>query len=139
MAVAVTAAGAGEDLITGRVVVMAGKARAAVGRGVKAGLALADTRCVVAQTVATACVVRARDQRVARRVPVPAGHARTAVCGKIEASVARCTDSGLVVAGTVAIAVAATGARLELIARWVAIPASLACATVSRKIVTRVT
>ena len=59
MAETVTVAGAREDLVAVRVVVVGRQARAAVRRRVESGIALADTGGIVAQTMAAAGVVPA--------------------------------------------------------------------------------
>ena len=87
MAETVTATRASDKFIAVRVVVVSGKARAAIVRRVKSGIALADTSGIVAQTVTAARVIPARNQLVARRIAIVASRARPAVRSKVISSV----------------------------------------------------
>ena len=121
---AVAATRAREELVARRIVVVGRKARAAVGRNVKARFARgASTGLVVACTMTKAVTVTgAREKLVADRVSIIRRDASAAALGYIVTLETGVADTGLVVAGAVAVAVAA-GAGLDFVAVREAIPA----------------
>ena len=137
---AVAATGAREELVARRIVVVRRKARAAVGRNVKARFArAASAGLVVACTVTKAVTVTgACEKLVAHRVSIIRRDASAAVLGNIVTLETGVTDAGLVVAGAVAVAVAAR-AGLDFVAVREAIPAVDTRPAICVKIVSGVT
>ena len=125
MSIAVATARTCLQLVTRGEAIPASITGTAVRREIVAGFARhAGAGLVVTGAVAKAVAAAgARDQLVARRVVVMGRQARAAVLRHVKPSVARITDTGLVVAGAMAIAISTAGAGLKLVARRIAIPA----------------